>query len=435
MINLMRFFRILLIPIIRYVLPLMSQKLKERVRFEQKNWTHVPALQSAEYGFEISSEGELEQTKVLLLEVLEAGKTAELLFSSPSVESQCQELIEKYPQQLRIYRLPLITYNPFSKVNNPVNWMTCETLFMCRYDFFPELIHYGKHKAQNFYLIAGSLKNYAKKNGIVKKYLKECYAQFDKIVCVTKEDQALFQEMLKLSDERILIYDFRVLRILDRLEHKEDNIKQRVPQLTPVLDFLTGLTHKKVVFGSYWAGEFPILKKSLKEFLRQGTQVFIAPHELNQNNIDKIIQDFEQIEVPLYMLHKDTTQDEIKAYLSLAKEKPGVWILNIKGILCELYAYFDIAYVGGGFGVSIHSVLEPYMAGAIVFCGPKVHRSTEYSLIKENNPDRVYKVNKKTMILPQMEEVDPKLLSSHENFKNHYITHKASIFKWLGVSK
>ena len=46
-----------------------------------------------------------------------------------------------------------------------------------------------------------------------------------------------------------------------------------------------------------------------------------------------------------------------------------------------------ILFVGGGHGRSIHSVLEPYLAMANVFCGPKVHRSTEYDFILDNSPD------------------------------------------------
>lgn len=435
MIFFMRCFRVIIFPLLRYVFPLFSKKLKARIDFEFKNWTHVPALSKAEYGFEISSEGELEQTKVLIMEVLSAGKTVELIFCSPSVESQCQELIETYPNQIRIYRLPIITYNPFSKMNNPVKWMTCETLFMCRYDFFPELIHYGMNKAKNFYLIAGSLKNYSSKNYLVKKYLKACYLEFHKVVCVTEQDKASFHNILRIEPEKLLIYDFRVLQILSRLENQRGNIEARSPNLSPLLDYLQETNSKKIVFGSYWKQEFPIFKKSLQQTLRENAQIFIAPHELDEKNLDAMIKDFENMEVPIYSIGKESTQNDILNFIKCSKENPGVWILGVKGILCEFYTYFDLAYVGGGFGVSIHSVLEPYMAGAVVFCGPKVHRSTEYSLIKENNPDRLYKITKKNLILDQMNEVDLTRVSSHDTFKNNYLKNKQSVFKWLGVSE
>ena len=62
--------------------------------------------------------------------------------------------------------------------------------------------------------------------------------------------------------------------------------------------------------------------------------------------------------------------------------KPGVILINLKGVLCELYKFFAISFVGGGHGVSIHSVMEPYIAGSRIFCGPKVFRSTEFQFIQ-----------------------------------------------------
>ena len=40
------------------------------------------------------------------------------------------------------------------------------------------------------------------------------------------------------------------------------------------------------------------------------------------------------------------------------------------GILAELYAYSDIAYVGAGFGAGVHSVLEPAVYSNHIGFGP-----------------------------------------------------------------
>jgi len=50
------------------------------------------------------------------------------------------------------------------------------------------------------------------------------------------------------------------------------------------------------------------------------------------------------------------------------------------GILGDLYALADVAYVGGGFhAAGIHSVLEPAAFGAPVLFGPRHERSREAS--------------------------------------------------------
>jgi 3-deoxy-D-manno-octulosonic-acid transferase len=59
-----------------------------------------------------------------------------------------------------------------------------------------------------------------------------------------------------------------------------------------------------------------------------------------------------------------------------------VILINLKGVLCELYSQVGHVYVGGGFGRSVHSVMEPFVAGARVYCGPKVYRSTEVEAIQ-----------------------------------------------------
>ncbi len=41
------------------------------------------------------------------------------------------------------------------------------------------------------------------------------------------------------------------------------------------------------------------------------------------------------------------------------------------GVLARLYRYGDIAYVGGGFGDGIHSLLEAAAWGKPVIFGPK----------------------------------------------------------------
>ena len=62
------------------------------------------------------------------------------------------------------------------------------------------------------------------------------------------------------------------------------------------------------------------------------------------------------------------------------------------GVLLEAYTFFGTAFVGGGHGRSIHSVLEPFLAGCNVFCGQKTHRSTEYDLVADISPSSIFVV-------------------------------------------
>ena len=46
-------------------------------------------------------------------------------------------------------------------------------------------------------------------------------------------------------------------------------------------------------------------------------------------------------------------------------------------MLLSLYRLADAAYVGGGFGAGVHSVLEPAGYGLPLACGPRIERSRD----------------------------------------------------------
>ena len=71
-----------------------------------------------------------------------------------------------------------------------------------------------------------------------------------------------------------------------------------------------------------------------------------------------------------------------------------VSLMLVPGIFCELYANFGQAYVGGGHLKSIHSVLEPYLGGAQIYCGPKTYRSTEFDFILGHSPKTISELSK-----------------------------------------
>ena len=60
-------------------------------------------------------------------------------------------------------------------------------------------------------------------------------------------------------------------------------------------------------------------------------------------------------------------------------ESTQVIIVDSIGQLVSLYAYGNIAYVGGGFNAGVHNVLEPVVYGLPVIFGPYYQKSIEAS--------------------------------------------------------
>jgi 3-deoxy-D-manno-octulosonic-acid transferase len=69
------------------------------------------------------------------------------------------------------------------------------------------------------------------------------------------------------------------------------------------------------------------------------------------------------------VLFSKTTLEEVKT--------AEILIIDSIGMLSQLYQYGTIAYIGGGFGVGIHNILEAAAFGLPVFMGPNSHKFNE----------------------------------------------------------
>lgn len=425
--------RILLYPFVRYFLPLFNDNAYKRMIFEYKNIREIKPFKKADYGFEVSSQGELEQVKVLIISLLSRGKKVELIMCSESVEKECQELAKKYPELLALYRMPIICFHPWLTHFNPKQWLTCDTFIMCRYDFFPSLISYGA-RAQQFILLAGTLKNFENKNFLVRSYLKSVYSKFSKIVTSHNSDKDRFVNVLKIDPQIINVHDFRVDQILWRLESANTNVVKKLGSTYCLIEHLKTLEpNQKCIFGSLWPEEVSILGQIRLEM--KPKSFVIVPHKLRAMDIQAMANELVKTDLHYSFIDAKTSKEEIEEMIEVNKKQNYFYILNFQGILCELYSYFKYAYVGGGFGESVHSLLEPYLAGNYVFCGPKVHRSTEYNYIKELNPNRVTTCSGKKDVAYTIFDKMDKNKNAKEVISHNADVNFRSLLEWLEIAK
>ena len=118
-----------------------------------------------------------------------------------------------------------------------------------------------------------------------------------------------------------------------------------------------------MIFGSIWPNDVSIFAP----WLNQSTNpyfIILAPHDISQGMRKKITSHIGK-EYKLLSECHDQTQPE-----------DGIMVDTI-GDLAHLYQYGHIAYIGGGFGKGIHSILEPVAAGLPVIFGPNYHRFQE----------------------------------------------------------
>lgn len=373
MILLLEIIRFLLLPFIKLLSFFRLRAFRSRDELEKK-YSYDNSL-NYDVVFEVSSDGELQQVLPLIKDFLSCDKLVLLIFCSGSVEAKCARLQRDFTG-LSVVCLPLLNYRLYSTRWNPRRWKKADLIFLCRYDFYPELISWGR-SFPYFVLTSASLKGFDQKSNLIKRYYKRCYQLFSHIVVSNDLEKEKFKKLLG-SGIQIYSADFRVNEIFRRFENKENRLKDY-----PGAHYLLKCFSREkdsLIMGSAWPEDI--------EHIADWTgKIVIFPHELNSKCLDSIISELGRSDLEFVVLTKDLGVEEMNSLIT--SEKIKVIVLAFKGILCESYCFFSYAYVGGGFGISVHSLLEPFLGGANIFCGPKVNRSSEYDFIQTNDPGRV----------------------------------------------
>ena len=149
-----------------------------------------------------------------------------------------------------------------------------------------------------------------------------------------------------VKDNVTIVGDTRFDRVLD--------IHRAARPLPLVEAFATD--HCVLVAGSTWAPDEDIL---IDYFNRHPElRLVIAPHVVSEQHLAEIEQKMERPVVR----YSHTTPEEAARYDCL--------IIDNYGLLSSIYRYARVAYIGGGFGVSIHNVPEAAVYGVPVVFGP-----------------------------------------------------------------
>ncbi len=122
--------------------------------------------------------------------------------------------------------------------------------------------------------------------------------------------------------------------------------------------------NKKVfVAGSSWLPDEEIFIRYFNE--HRDWKLIIAPHLIGEDRIQQVVSRL-QCTVVRYT---EATEDNVKDARCL--------IINCFGLLSSIYGYGETTYIGGGFGVGIHNVLEAAVWGVPVIFGPNNQRFQE----------------------------------------------------------
>ncbi len=117
------------------------------------------------------------------------------------------------------------------------------------------------------------------------------------------------------------------------------------------------------IAGSTWPEDEALLVELLQYY--PDWKLIIAPHEVDEAHIHSILQRFPEGQAIRY--------SKLKTQNSQAQ----TLVIDTIGLLSSLYAYGDVAYIGGGFGKGIHNTLEAAAYGIPVIFGPNYQKFQE----------------------------------------------------------
>jgi 3-deoxy-D-manno-octulosonic-acid transferase len=114
--------------------------------------------------------------------------------------------------------------------------------------------------------------------------------------------------------------------------------------------------YKVFIAGSSWQPDEELFIRFFNE--HKDWRIIIAPHVIGEDHLQQILSRLDRKTVR----YTQTNAEEASSADCL--------IIDCFGLLSSIYHYGDVAYIGGGFGVGIHNVLEAAVWGIPVIFGP-----------------------------------------------------------------
>ena len=320
--------------------------LKQKVDPEAKYvWFHAASLGEFEQGRPIMERLRSEHPEYKIL----------LTFFSPSG----YEVRKNYEGADIICYLPLdtpINAIRFLRLVRPV------MAFFIKYEFWYNYLHILKYRKVPTYSVSSIFrpeqvffKWYAKKYAGVLRCITHFFVQNEQsrellekigITEVTISGDTRFDRVLQIKEQS------KRLPLVEAFKNKKQTVEEAYKQ-----------EYKVFVAGSSWPPDEDIFIRFFNE--HPEWKLIIAPHVIGNDHLQQIMS----------KLNRKTVRYTAATPETAAEAQ--CMIIDCFGLLSSIYHYGEVAYVGGGFGVGIHNVLEAAVWNVPVFFGPNNKRFQE----------------------------------------------------------
>ena len=172
-----------------------------------------------------------------------------------------------------------------------------------------------------------------------------------------------------------------------------------------------------IVAGSTWPADEALLLEAFA-LRKHAPKCIVVPHELDAVHLKAIEARF-----PKPLAHWSELEGAAQANIAstLGHQTSATLLVDRMGLLARSYRYADVAYVGGGFGDGIHSLLEAAAWGRPVIFGPKHHKFAEaQGLIAAGGGFEVNDAHELRNVLDRLLD-DPNALAAASRCASNYV--------------
>ena len=304
--------------------------------------------------FHAASLGEFEQGRPLIERIRKERPEYKIIltFFSPSG----YEVRKNYQGADIVCYLPMDTK---INANRFIHYVKPKMVFFIKYEFWKNYLDTLRGEGIPVYSVSSIFRKkqiFFKWYGwIYRRVLKDF-----KHLYVQNETSKRFLAKIGITDVTV-VGDTRFDRVLQ--------IKEEA-KILPYVEKFKG-TAPVLVAGSSWSPDEDIFIEYFNAHPKM--KLIIAPHVIDENHVVEIIDKLKRPYMRLSRM-KESKLAEVDCL-----------IIDCYGLLSSIYRYGEIAYIGGGFGVGIHNLLEAAVYGIPVLFGPKHQKFMEaQGLIDEN---------------------------------------------------
>lgn len=344
--------------------------------------------------FHAASLGEFEQGRPMIESIKERHPEYKILltFFSPS----------GYEVRKGYDKADIVCYLPFDKPRNVRKFLDlaqpCMAFFI-KYEFWKNYLDELEKRNIPTY----SISSIFRRNQIFFKWYGGLYRNVLKnFDCLYVQNELSKRYLSKIGIENVkIVGDTRFDRVLD------------IRKLAKELPLIEKFKDDKftIVAGSSWQPDEDLFIEYFNT--HPETKLIIAPHVINDLHLVEIIK---KLKRP-YVKYSKANMENIS--------KADCVIIDCFGLLSSIYSYGEVAYIGGGFGVGIHNILEAAVYGMPVVFGPKFDKFKEAKELIANKGGYTIKNYEQMSTLFDRFITDKEFLKATGNIAGNYVSSNA----------